>query len=245
MPSWWPAPLEAQRWRRTAGAWTVLERRATPSHPLGTRLSTISGHTASVFWLVKMTQSGAVRASARPLAPGMNRCRTLSEEGDVFRRRCRHFHEWHERMRVLRHEDRALHEECRSGERRQYSRHRSAETTGTAGHAHAVARTAAHGSQGTCQDPQAQHQYDHKAAMTHAFAPASSPLVGVAHRKRSTLLHEPKSYCLYSHIVACWSTSAVQRPDGFPTPAHEKERQANQCGICGHEEEKAEEDPNT
>ena len=31
---------------------------AEPSHPLGTRLPTISGHTAYVFRLVKMTQSG-------------------------------------------------------------------------------------------------------------------------------------------------------------------------------------------
>ena len=52
------APLEAQRWRCIAGAWSVLESRAEPSHPLDTRLPTISGHTAYVFRLVRMTQSG-------------------------------------------------------------------------------------------------------------------------------------------------------------------------------------------
>jgi hypothetical protein len=53
------ASLEAQRWRRTAGAWTVWESQAEPSQPLDTRLPTISSYTAYVFWLVKMTQSGA------------------------------------------------------------------------------------------------------------------------------------------------------------------------------------------
>src|SRR5688572_20649232 len=110
----------------------------------------------------------------------MSRCKTLSEKGDVFRRRCRHFHEWRQEMRVRRHEDRLLHEQGRAGERRLYSWNGNAETTGTAAHAHAEALTAAHGSQDTRQDPQAQHQSDDKAAMTHAFAPASSSLVGSA-----------------------------------------------------------------
>jgi hypothetical protein len=68
------APLAAKLWRRTAGVWTVLESRGEPTHPLGTRLSTISGYTADVFWLVAMTPVRCRRASARPLAPGISRC---------------------------------------------------------------------------------------------------------------------------------------------------------------------------
>jgi hypothetical protein len=89
-------------------------------------------------------------------------------------------------MRILWHEDCPLHEECRSGERRLYPRNWNADTTGTAGHAHAETLTAAHGSQGTCQDPQAEDQYDTKAARTHAWTPASSSLVGATPRERST-----------------------------------------------------------
>ena len=85
-------------------------------------------------------------------------------------------------MRILRHEDCPLHEECRSGERRLYPRNRNADTTGTAGHAHTEALTAAHGSQDPCQDPQAEDQYDTKAAITHACTPASRSLVGVTPR---------------------------------------------------------------
>jgi hypothetical protein len=72
-------------------------------------------------------------------------------------------------MRILQHEDRPLREQCRAGKRRLYPRNGNAEITGTAGHAHAETLTAAHGSQGTCQDPQAEDQYNDKAAMTHAF----------------------------------------------------------------------------
>jgi hypothetical protein len=96
-------------------------------------------------------------------------------------------------MRVRRHEDRPLHKQCRAGERRLYSRNGNTETAGTAGHAHAEARTAAHGSQGTRQDPQAQHQYDDKASMTHPFAPVSSSLVGRRIVRKAPLLYELKS----------------------------------------------------
>jgi hypothetical protein len=37
----------------------------------------------------------------------------------------------------------------------------------------------------------------------------------------------------------------MRESDGFPAPAYEKERQTNQCGIRGHEEEEAEKDPDT
>ena len=106
-------------------------------------------------------------------------------------------------MRILRHEDCPMHEECRSGEHRLYPRHGNADTTGTAGHAHTEALTAAHGSQDPCQDPQAEDQYDTKAAMTHACTPASSSLVGVSFVRVTPLPHKLTSAEHSFHIVAC------------------------------------------
>jgi hypothetical protein len=124
------APLEAQRGRRAAGAWTVEENRAKPSPPLETRLPTICGHTGVCLLTGQEEQTGADARRPGPLASGMSRCRTLSEEREVFRRRCRYFHGGRKGMRVLRHKDRALQEQCWAGERRQYPWYGSAKTTG-------------------------------------------------------------------------------------------------------------------
>src|SRR4029450_1813594 len=134
-------------------------------------------------------------------ASGMSRCRTLSGEGDVFRRRRRYFHEGHQGMRVLRYRDCPLHKQRRAGERRLYPRHGHAEITGTAGHAHAEPLTAAHGSQGTCQDPQAEDQDNDKAALTHAWSPASCSEVSVTHRKYSNSLTKTQRISLHIPIL--------------------------------------------
>src|SRR5688500_16118457 len=63
--------------------------------------------------------------------------------------------------------------------------------------------------------------------------------------RAAPILHKPKNAYHYSHIVARWSTSAMRDSEGLPTPAHKKERQGNQCGVRGHEEEEAEKDPDT
>ena len=141
------------------------------------------------------------RASARPLASGMSRYRTLSGEGDVFRRRRRYFYEGHQGMRVLRYGDHALREQCRAGKRRLYPRHGHAEATGTAGHAHAETLTAAHGSQSTSQAPQAKDQYNHKAALTHAWSPAFRPEEGVVHCKDSNSPTKTQRVALHIPIV--------------------------------------------
>jgi hypothetical protein len=146
-----------------------------------------------------------IRASARPLASGISRYRTLSEEGDVFRWRCRYFHEGRKGIRVLWHGNRSLREQCRAGECRQYPRHGRAETTGTAGHAHAETLTAAHRGNGTCQHPQAEDQYDKKAALTHAYSPASCPRADKRIVKKQLYCTNAESYSPYSHIVPCRS----------------------------------------
>lgn len=163
----------------------------------------------------------------------MSYCRTLGEEGEVFRRRSRHFHEWRQGMRVRRHEDHPLHEQCRAGDRRLYSRNGNAEVTGTAAHAHAEALTAAHGGQDACQDPQAQHQYDDTATATHAFAPASNSLVGRRIASKAPSCTNPR-VTLYLPIL--WPVGQPARRESrtaSPAPAHEKEGRADPCGIRG------------